>query len=511
MSIMVLIWLLPTILAAGLLLLATREAPFLKPRTYAEGAAGLFIASLPFITVTPFTIYTQIFLIALQLFAVLLAGRIIFGRLDKFFVYPSTYAHVILYICTVFAVVMAWWLGSQNPGLLGGYDWRILVILCVVLVAVLVFIAQLVWAAKRYKISVDPPHRKLHDLPTVSVCIPARNEDHALEDCLTTILASSYPKLEVIVLDDCSQDKTSDTIRSFAHDGVRFIKGDAPATGWLGKNQAMQTLAEHASGEYILFMDVDTRLSVTSIAQLVDYTLDNKMEMIAVLPQNRLGVQAGSLLGTLHDFWQIVLPLTRRRITVARQAWLINADRLRDLGGFKSVAHKIIPEVSFARRLFEQDAYRFIAGNEALGVTTAKRWSSELESAVRLLYPTYKRQPAYALLAIATISIFVLAPLGIYLYMILAQQWNGISVFAGIIVMLVFALFGFVTKRTHPRSWFLRTLLLPIIALQEIFLILTSLIQYEFGEVNWKGRNVCYPVILSGRTQRGRLAKPSRR
>lgn len=506
-----LIWLLPVVLAVGLLLLATREAPFLKPRTYAEGAAGLLIASLPFIIITPFTVYTQAFLICLQLFAVLLAGRVIFGRLDKLFVYPSTQMNSLIYIGVVASVVVLWWVGAHNPGFLGDYDWRILALLSAVLAVSLLFMAQLMWAAKHYKITADPPHRKLRDLPTVSVCIPARNEDHALEDCLNTVLASSYPKLEVIVLDDCSQDKTSDMIRSFAHDGVRFIKGDTPASGWLGKNQALQTLAEHASGEYILFMDVDTRLSVTSIAQLVDYTLDNKMDMIAVLPQNRLGLQPGGLFGTLHDFWQVVLPLTRRRIAVARQAWLINADKLRELGEFKSVARKIIPETSFARRLFVGDTYRFIAGNEALGITTAKRWSSELESAVRLLYPTYKRQPIFAVAAMAAILLFAVAPYGMCMYMTLTGQWNGLHLFAAVVALCTFIIFALVCKRSHPRSWFVRALLLPVIALQEVFLILTSLIQYEFGEVNWKGRNVCYPVISSGRSRLGRSATSLRR
>jgi len=508
---MALMWLLPVVLAAGLLLLATQEAPFLKPRTYAEAAAGLLIASLPFIIAAPFTIYTQIFLIIVQLWAVLLAARIIFGRLDKPFVYPSTQGNVLVVLALFAAVVGGWWLGNLFPGMLGGYDWRILALLCAVLVAIMIGIAQLFWAAKHYKITVDPPHRKLKDLPTVSVCIPARNEDHVLEDCLVSVLASNYPKLEVIVLDDCSQDKTSDTIRSFAHDGVRFIKGDAPANGWLGKNQAMQTLAEHASGDYILFLDVDTRLNVTSIAQLVDYTLDNSMDMLSVLPQNRLGVQAGGVFGTLHNFWQVVLPLTRRRIAVAGQAWLINADRLRELGGFKSVAHKIIPEGSFARRLFARGTYRFIAGNEALGVTTAKRWNSELESAVRVLYPTYKRQPLLALAAVAAIAALLLAPLLVSGYLLFAQQWNGLLAFATTVSVLLLAVFAFVARRTHPRVWFVRTLVLPVLVVQELLLILASMLQYEFGEVNWKGRNVCYPVISSGQIQKAPLAKRSRR
>lgn len=505
-----LIWLLPVVLAAGLLLLATREAPFLKPRIYAEFAAGLLIASLPFIIATPFTIYTQVFLIVLQLWAVLLAARIIFGRLDKPFAYHSTQGNVLVVLALFAAVVASWWLGMAFPGLLGGYDWRILALLCAALVATLVCSAHLIWAARHYRITADPPHRKLKDLPTVSVCIPARNEDHALEDCLTNVLASAYPKLEVIVLDDCSQDKTSDTVRSFAHDGVRFIKGETPADGWLGKNQAMHTLAEHASGDYIVFMGVDTRLNATSIAQLIDYILDNNMDMLSVLPQNRLGVQTGGLFGTLHDFWQVVLPLTKHRIAVAGQAWLINADRLRELGGFQSVAHKIIPEGSFARRLFERGTYRFIAGNEALGITTAKRWSSECESAVRVLYPTYKRQPMLALGAMAVIAALQLAPIAVCGYLLIMQQWSGMLAVAAAVSTALLVVFAYVARRTHPRTWFLRTLFLPVLVVQELLLILTSMMQYEFGEVNWKGRNVCYPIISSGQSLKALAAKQPR-
>ena len=65
------------------------------------------------------------------------------------------------------------------------------------------------------------------DLPTVSVCISARNETHAMTQCLERIVASDYPKLEVIVLDDGSRDNTSLLIKSFAHAGVRFIEGSS--------------------------------------------------------------------------------------------------------------------------------------------------------------------------------------------------------------------------------------------------------------------------------------------
>src|SRR5688572_18125111 len=91
------------------------------------------------------------------------------------------------------------------------------------------------------------------DLPSVTVCIPARNEGHALTDCLQRVVASTYERLEIIVLDDVSGDDTSALIKSFASEGVRFVKGSKLPSGWLGKNHALQGLLDEASGTFVLF------------------------------------------------------------------------------------------------------------------------------------------------------------------------------------------------------------------------------------------------------------------
>lgn len=357
------------------------------------------------------------------------------------------------------------------------------------------FLAQHIWARKHFKLVHDPALRSLADLPTVSVCIPARNEDHALADCMAHVLASDYPKLEVIVLDDCSQDKTSQIVRSFAHDGVRFIQGETPAEGWLGKNQARQVLAEHASGEYLLFIDVDTLIRPDTITHLIDYVLDTKMSMVSILPQDRLGVQPGALFDTLRFYWQQVLPITPKRVPVAGQAWLIKARTFTELGGFKSVAHKVVPEASFARRLAATDTYRFIAGQASLGITTAKKWQSHLASAIRLLYPTYKRQPLLALGACAIIVALFVLPAVVVVFQAIAGRFSVLFWAAAASWLVGSLTYALARQQSHPHVWPLLVLLLPITAVQEIFLIIASLLQYEFGEVNWKGRNICYPVI----------------
>src|ERR1700759_1043342 len=111
------------------------------------------------------------------------------------------------------------------------------------------FLSKLVFAFNHFKMkTILSDSKMLKDLPSVSVCIPARNETHAMSQCLERVIASTYPKLEVIVLDDSSVDDTSVLIKAYAHAGVRFVEGSRLPKGWLGKNHALQGLLHEASG-----------------------------------------------------------------------------------------------------------------------------------------------------------------------------------------------------------------------------------------------------------------------
>jgi hypothetical protein len=96
--------------------------------------------------------------------------------------------------------------------------------------------------------------------PLVSVVLPARNEARHVARCLESILAQDYPNLEVIAVDDCSEDDTLLIMqRIAAADGrVKVISGLAPPAGRLGKANAVVQGYAHARGDWILFTDADT-------------------------------------------------------------------------------------------------------------------------------------------------------------------------------------------------------------------------------------------------------------
>ncbi|RCH55027.1 glycosyltransferase family 2 protein [Mucilaginibacter hurinus] len=98
------------------------------------------------------------------------------------------------------------------------------------------------------------PHNAL-----VSILIPARDEEDDITALLQSIVKQDYHHYEVIVLDDNSTDNTYEICSRFAdmHHNFKVIKGDELPTGWLGKNFACYQLAQHAKGQYFLFLDAD--------------------------------------------------------------------------------------------------------------------------------------------------------------------------------------------------------------------------------------------------------------
>lgn len=94
-------------------------------------------------------------------------------------------------------------------------------------------------------------------LPSISVVIPARNEASRLPECLSTLVGADGVS-EVIVVDDCSQDETAAVARNA---GATVVKGVPLPEGWVGKVWALRQGVAAATGEWVVMLDADTRVS----------------------------------------------------------------------------------------------------------------------------------------------------------------------------------------------------------------------------------------------------------
>ncbi|MDX1532196.1 MAG: glycosyltransferase family 2 protein [Rhodothermales bacterium] len=96
--------------------------------------------------------------------------------------------------------------------------------------------------------------------PRVSVLVPARNEEANLRRLLPSLAEQDYPRFEVVVMDDGSEDGTWGVIQQHAGARVRGLRGTGPPPGWVGKVHALYAATRHARGDVYLFLDADARL-----------------------------------------------------------------------------------------------------------------------------------------------------------------------------------------------------------------------------------------------------------
>ena len=327
------------------------------------------------------------------------------------------------------------------------------------------------------------------DLPSVSVCIAARNEMHALTQNLEAVLASNYKKMEILVLDDSSTDDTSLIIKSFAHAGVRFIAGNDLPAGWLGRNYAYQTLAHEASGEIVMFLDVDTIIGVATISQLIDQLYRQKVSMISVLPKRDDGRRLSALFGTLRYMWEFVVAHDKRPES-SGALWIIDRPRLMSLkSAFYKYRSSVRPEAHLAAQLNSVNEYSHLVATLDVAVRYEKRWHSQLETAERLYYPLFGRS-AGRVAGIFVLLVGLLIPYAAIVANVNSAD-NVTLIWSILLIAASWSVYARFTYATYAkRSRYLRLALWPYLCLQELALYILSLGRYATATVRWKGRPV---------------------
>ncbi len=120
----------------------------------------------------------------------------------------------------------------------------------------------------------------LKNKPFVTVLVPCFNEDKVLKASLESLIKQTYPKFEILVIDDGSSDDTFLIAKNmeFNHGDTR-LKAYTKPNG--GKANALNFGIERARGELFLSVDADSKLSPDSIDLMVEYFEDQEIAAVA--------------------------------------------------------------------------------------------------------------------------------------------------------------------------------------------------------------------------------------
>ena len=327
--------------------------------------------------------------------------------------------------------------------------------------------------------------------PTVSVIVPARNEEACLATCLESLVAQQGLTFEILVVDDHSADRTREIAESFAKASpanVRVIEAGPLADGWTGKNNAVTTGAREAKGEWFLFTDADTVHLPGSLARSLAEAEQQQAALLSYSPEQ-----------IVTGFWgRAVMPVIFAELAskyrpshvsdpsspaaaANGQYILVTREAYTAVGGHAAVATSLLEDVELARavkRSGRKIFFRF--GGDAVR-TRMYRTFPELREGwtknLAILFPAPGR-----LAAVRMLEWTLLVASLVFLTMSLMAgdfRFAPLYLIAPLVTLTRIA-------RAH-FAWSANLLVLFGLPLFS-YLLLRSKFSYKAGKVSWKGR-----------------------
>jgi cellulose synthase/poly-beta-1,6-N-acetylglucosamine synthase-like glycosyltransferase len=345
-------------------------------------------------------------------------------------------------------------------------------------------VALLAWRAERTYRNLPEIPLLVEELsfPSLSVIVPARNEAKALPILLKSLLEQQYPSsLEVIVVDDNSQDETGRIAESF---GFKVIRLTELPPGWLGKPHACQCGADVASGEWLLFTDADTIHQKRSAAGAVQYALQNNLDALSLfLKHITTGWYDAVVLGTA--FTGLFAGWGSMKDMFNGQFILIKRSVFKSSGGFEAVRQAPVEDVALGRQLQQLGYSAPVLRGEQLASVHMYRSISQLwHGMTRLGSGTLSYSPVSMLLMV--IFIAQIASSVFHLVQASLRQVNWMIPLIAWILAIPMVIFWMRRIRSAGLAG-----LAPLGAVFIIFSALWGVAQRLTGFGNqWKGRRV---------------------
>jgi glycosyltransferase involved in cell wall biosynthesis len=329
----------------------------------------------------------------------------------------------------------------------------------------------------------------------VTVVIPARNEAANIKACLSALMAQTYPNtlIEIIVVDDASEDDTAEIVKSFP---VKLIRNN-PTPGTIAfKKQAIATGISQASGALILTTDADCIVAQTWVSTMVNTLQSQRAYMITgpvkMMPGNSFlsmfqsldfailqGITAASLGSGIHDM-----------SSGANLAYIKSF--YHEVGGFSGIddiasGDDMLLMQKFSAQYPGSIGYAF--STEAMVSTkTESTWKLFLQQRIRWASKAtrYKDPVLFRiLLLVYVVNLWIIA-------LLLVGIWNHRALVLGLILMIIKLIVEWQFVQRVLRFFELSPLMrwFPIAQPLHILYTVVSGFFGQAGGYRWKGRNV---------------------
>jgi cellulose synthase/poly-beta-1,6-N-acetylglucosamine synthase-like glycosyltransferase len=132
----------------------------------------------------------------------------------------------------------------------------------------------------------DVPLENSDAWPSVSLIVPARNEEPYIEAAVRSLTRLDYPNAQITIINDRSTDRTGAILDSLAAEfpQLNVVHLTELPAGWLGKNHAMQLGANRSTGDWLLFTDADIVYEPTALRRAMLYARRHNLDNLSAWP-----------------------------------------------------------------------------------------------------------------------------------------------------------------------------------------------------------------------------------
>lgn len=364
--------------------------------------------------------------------------------------------------------------------------------------------ALYVWRRIFHLTPESPGYASPDDAPRLSVVVPARNEEAHIGPCLQSLLGQDYPNLEIVVVDDRSEDRTARIVEAMAQSDtrIRLRKLTELPPGWAGKTHALYKGIAESHGDYLCLTDADGRMTnPRTLSITMEHARTETADLLSLLPKMVFGgfwehflqpICAGVLVVWFRP--ERVNDPAKKTAFANGQFLLLKRDAYEALGTYEAFKDSIIEDMDLARRI--KSTGRRLVVVPSRGLMAVRMYTSRRELTrgwVRIFlgcFPSlFRILPPILVLLLRGLTLTVITALGWSMFGLGASPppwWLAcaITASAGLAAQLVMLARYYHLAGTRWRLG----LLYPIGCLIVLLLLLQAMLRrLTGGKVVWKG------------------------
>ncbi len=335
--------------------------------------------------------------------------------------------------------------------------------------------------------------------PRITVIVPARNEEQAIEETLRSLLAQEWITIEILAVNDRSTDQTGEIMDRISAEGraagksISVIHIKELPEGWMGKTHAMALAARQAAAPWLLFTDGDILFREDCLRRAISYA-EREADHLVIFPTlvfksvgERMMISSFQVLSFLSQRpWKVADPKNRESIGIGAFN-LIRSEVYRSIGGYEGHGMEVLEDIKLGYQVksngFRQ---RIVFGRDLIRVHWAAGALGIVRNVTKNVFAVFRFRSLLLLAACVMIAVFCLTP-----FVGLFGPWQMLT--ASILALgSALEMYRYCERRINgvPTAY---VFLLPVAACIIVYMLLRSMVvTLARGGVEWRG--TFYPL-----------------